>query len=105
MFKELQITRNNTRYEPYNSSRRPHRRRGTPPPENWGNRAQGHQNPLDDSIWNFMEDLHTRYRGDELRQLFRDYASESGALGQAIKTWLQFDDVSRLPPDRHARVG
>lgn len=96
MAKEPQITRNNTRYKPYNSSRRAHRRRGSPPPENWGNRAQVHQHSLDGSIYNFMDDLHMRYRGDELSQLFREYASQSGALGQAIKTWLQFDDVSRL---------
>lgn len=106
MVKEPQMTRTNTRYDPYNSSRRAHRRRGSPPPDNWGRRAQTHQYSLDGSIYNFLEDLCMRYRGDGLHHLFREYASQSGALGQAIKAWLQFDDVSRLltssswPPSR-----
>ena len=94
MVKGPQSTRTNTRYDPYDSSRRPHRRRGTPPPDNWGNRAQTHQSALDSRIYDFLEDIHACDKGGALRRLFRKHARQSGPLGQAIKTWLQYDDVS-----------
>ena len=96
MSKEPQITRNNMRYEPYSSSRRVHRRPGTPPPENWGNRARCNQHSLDSSLFDFIDDLNDGFEGDKLHQLFRERASQPGPLGQAIRKWLWYDNVSRL---------
>ena len=91
MAKESKLTRNNARYEPYNSSRRPDRRRGSPPPNNWGN-----QDRSNSSIYRFLDDLNKRYGGHDLSQLFHKHAGQSGALGEAINMWLLFDNVSAL---------
>jgi len=96
MAKESQMTRKNARYDAYNSSRRPDRRRGSPPPNNWGNRAEIHQDQPNRTIYKFLDDLHRRYGGDDLRQLFREHAGQSDELGEAIGIWLLFDDVSTL---------
>ena len=37
--------------------------------------------------------IYTRYGSRELRKLFRDHANQPGALGHAIETWNQYDEV------------
>jgi len=96
MAKDSKMTRKVARYDPYNCSRRPDRRRGSPPPNNPGNRAQLNQNQPNSSIYRFLDDLHGRFGGNDLRQLFRQHAGQSGELGEAIRIWLLFDDVSAL---------
>ena len=95
MAKESRMTRNNARYEPYNNSRRPNR---GPPPDSSGNQPQIHHQQPDSSIYEFLDDLYSRYGGKDLAQLFRKYAGQSGVLGEGITMWLLFNDVSTLPP-------
>jgi len=88
------MTRQGTRYEPYLSSFRRHRTLGSPPPEGWGHRAGSHNAHLTGNIFDFLEDLNTRYGGPDLREIFRDHATQHGALGQSLETWIQYDEVS-----------
>jgi hypothetical protein len=97
MSKEPLTARPSTRYEPYHATLLAHRRQGSPPSGNWGNRASTRSYQLNGRIYAFLEDLHTHYGGHELRELFREHARQTGALGEAIETWLQYDEVSRLP--------
>ena len=90
------MTRRGTRYEPYQSSYLQHRRRESSPPDNWGIRAGSRHAQLTDGIFDFLENLNTRYGGRDLRELFRDHASQPNALGQSIKTWTRYDEVSIL---------
>ena len=96
MAKESQMTRNNARYEPYNSSRRPNRRRESPSLNSSGNQGIIHQNQPDTGIYMFLDDLYRLYGGPDMAQLFRKYAGQSGVLGEAIEMWLLFKDVSTL---------
>ena len=96
MVKESQMTRNNTRYQPYNSSRRLNRRQELPPPNSSGNQAELHQKQPDTSIDGFLDELYSRYGGTDLAQLFCKYARQSGMLSDAITMWLSFNDVSTL---------
>ena len=90
MVKEPQMTRQGTRYEPHKNSSR---RRGSPPPDSWGIHAGSHHAQLNGSIFDLLEDLNTRYGSRDLRELFRDHANQTGALGQAIETWIKYDEV------------
>ena len=97
MAKESRTTRNNARYEPYNSSRCPNRRRESSPPNSLGNQRQIHYQQPDGSIYGFLDDLYSCYGGADMAQLFRKYAGQSGVLGEGITMWLLFNDVSTLP--------
>ena len=90
MGKQPQMTRQGTRYEPYKNSSR---RRGSPPPDTWGIHAGSQDAQLDGGIFDLLEALNTRYGSRDLRELFRDHANQPGALGQAIETWIQYDEV------------
>ncbi len=96
MGKKPPMTRQGTRYEPYNDSPLTRRRRGSPPPDSWGIRARSRHAQLNGSIFDFLEDLNTRHGGRDLRELFRNHANQPGALGQAIETWIQYDEVAIL---------
>ena len=96
MAKKPSMTRQNTRYEPYHGALRGHRQRGSPPPNNPGNQARTHHDQLNNSIYEFLENLYTHYSGHNLLELFREHARQTGALGRAIETWLQYNDVSSL---------
>src|SRR5258706_10818291 len=96
MGKEPPITRQGTRYEPYSDSFIARRRRGSPPPDSWGIRAGTHHAQLNRSIFDRLDDLNTRYRSRDLRELFRDDTNQPGALGQAIEAWIQYDEVIAL---------
>ena len=96
MAKESQMTRNNARYQPYTSARRPNRRRESPTPNSSGKQAEIHQKQPDASIYGFLDALYSRYGGADLTQLFRKYTGQSGVLSDAITTWLLFNDVSTL---------
>ena len=93
MGKEPPMTRQGTRYEPYSGSFLTHRRRGSPPPDSRGIRAESHRARLNGSIIDLLEDLNTRYGGGGLREVFRGHANQPGTLGQAIKSWIQYDEV------------
>ena len=97
MAKESRMTRNNARYEPYNSSRRLSRRQEPPRQNNPGYQGDLHQKQPDTSLYRFLDDLYTRYGGPDLAQLFHEYAGQSGAVGEAIEMWLLFKGVSTLP--------
>ena len=90
MGKEPQMTRQGTRYEPYKNSSR---RRASPPPDSWGIHAGSQDAQLNDNIFDFLEALNTRYGSRDLREIFRDHATQPGALGEAINTWIQYDEV------------
>ena len=96
MAKESQTTRNNARYKPYNSSRRPNHRRESPSPNKTGNQGNIHQDQPDTGIYRFLDGLYRLYGGPDMAQLFRKYAGQSGVLGEAIEMWLLFKDVSIL---------
>src|SRR5258706_10783593 len=93
MGKEPQMARQGTRYEPYRNSPLTRRRRGSPPPARWGTRAGSGRAQLTGSIFDLLDDLNTRHGSHELRQLFRDHANQRGVLGQAIETWIMYDEV------------
>ena len=84
------MARQGTRYEPYKNSSR---RRASPPPDTWGIHAGSHHAQLGDGIFSLLEDLNTRYGSRDLREIFRDHANQPGQLGQAIETWIQYDEV------------
>ena len=90
MGKVPQMTRQGTRYEPYKNSSR---RRASPPPDTWGIHAGSRHAQFNGSIFDLLEALNTRYGSRDLRELFRDHANQPGALGQAIETWIQYDEV------------
>ena len=90
MGKVPQMTRQGTRYEPYKNSSR---RRASPPPDTWGIHAGSRHAQFNGSIFDLLEALNTRYGSHDLRELFRDHANQPGALGQAIETWIQYDEV------------
>jgi len=93
MGKEPVMARQGTRYEPYSNKSPARRRRGSPPPDRWGIRAGSHHAQLTGGISDLLDDLNTRYGSRDLRELFRDHANQPGALGQAIGTWIQHDEV------------
>jgi len=93
MGKEPVMARQGTRYEPYSNSSLTRRRRGSPPPDSWGIQAGSHHAQLTNSIFDLLENLNTRYGGHDLRELFRDHANQPGALGEAIETWIKYDEV------------
>ena len=84
------MARQGTRYEPYKNSSR---RRASPPPDSWGIHAGSQHAQLGGSIFDLLDDLNTRYGSRDLREIFRDHANQPGALGQAIETWIQYDEV------------
>ena len=84
------MARQGTRYEPYKNSSR---RRASPPPDTWGIHAGSHHAQFGDGIFSLLEDLNTRYGSRDLREIFRDHANQPGAIGQAIETWIQYDEV------------
>ena len=88
--------RQGTRYEPYSKSSLARRRRGSPPPDRWGARAGNRHAQLTGGIFDLLDDLNTRYGSHDLRQLFRGHANQPGVLGQAIQTWIQYDEVTTL---------
>ena len=90
MGKVPQMTRQGTRYEPYKNSTR---RQASPPPDTWGIHAGSRHAQFNGSTFDLLEALNTRYGSRDLRELFRDHANQPGALGQAIETWLQYDEV------------
>ena len=90
MGKEPVMARQGTRYEPYKNSSR---RRASPPPDTWGIHAGSHNAQLNGGIFELLEDLNTRYGSRELREIFRDHANQPGEVGQAIQTWIQYDEV------------
>ena len=93
MGKQPVVARQDTRYEPYSKASLARRRRGSPPPGGWGILAGSRQAQLTGDICNLLDDLDKRYGGRDLRELFRDHANPPGALGQAIKTWISYDEV------------
>ena len=97
MAKESRMTRNNARYEPYNSSPRPNHRQESPPLNSLRNQPQIHHQQPDGSIYGFLDDLYSCYGGADMAQLFRKYAGQSGVLGEGITMWLLSNDVSPLP--------
>ena len=90
MGKVPQMQRQGTRYEPYKNSSR---RRASPPPDRWGIHAGSQDSQLNGSIFDFLEALNTRYGSRDLREIFRDHATQPGALGEAIDTWIEYDEV------------
>ena len=90
MGKLPQMARQGTRYEPYKNS---NRRRASPPPDTWGIHTGSHHAQLSGGIFDLLEDVNTRYGSRHLREIFRDHAHQPGALGQAIETWIQYDEV------------
>ena len=89
------IARQGTRYEPYSNAVLA-RRRGSSSPDRWGIRAGSRQAKLTDGLFDLLDELKTRYGGHDFRELFRDHANQPGALGQAIGTWIQCDEVTAL---------
>ena len=96
MGKEPVMACQGIRYEPYSIKSPARRRRGSPPPGTWGIRAGSHRAQLTGGIFDLLDDLNTRYEGSDLRELFRAHASQSGSLGQAIETWIKYDEVTAL---------
>ena len=90
MGKVPQMQRQGTRYEPYKNSSR---RRASPPPDSWGIHAGSQDAQLNGGIFDLLEDISTRFGSRDLRELFRDHANQPGPLGQAIETWIQYDEV------------
>ena len=84
------MARQGTRYEPYKNSSR---RRASPPPDSWGIHAGSHHAQLGGGIFDLLEDLNRRYGGRDLREIFRDHANRPGDVGQAIETWIKYDEV------------
>ena len=84
------MARQGTRYEPYKNSSR---RQASPPPDSWGIQAGSQHAQLGSSIFGLLEDLNTRYGSRDLREIFRDHAHQPGGLGQAIETWIKYDEV------------
>ena len=93
MGKEPLLARQGLRYAPYSNASLARRRRGSPPLDGRGIRAGSHRAQLTGGIFDLLEDLNTRYGSRELRKLFRDHANQPGALGHAIETWTQYDEV------------
>ena len=91
MGKNPQMARQGTRFEPYRNS---NRRRASPPPDIQGIQTGSHDAQVSDRIFNFLEDLNTRYGGPHLREIFRDHVHQPGGLGQAIGTWIEHDEVT-----------
>ena len=85
-----------TRYEPYSNALRARRRRGSSSPDRWGIRAGSREAQLTDGIVDLLDNLNTRYGGGDLRELLRGHANQPGALGEAIGTWVQYDEVTSL---------
>ena len=96
MGKEPVVMCQGTRYEPYSKSCLARRRRGSPPPDRRGIRAGSRHAQLTGGIFDLLDDLHARYGSHDLRELFRGHANQPGALGQAIQTWIQYDEVTTL---------
>ena len=90
MGKVPQMQCQGTRYEPYKNSSR---RRASPPPDSWGIHAGSQDAQLNGGIFDLLEDISTRFGSRDLRELFRDHANQPGPLGQAIETWIQYDEV------------
>ena len=42
-----------------------------------------------------LEDVNTRYGGQKMCDVFRDHI-QPGALGQALDTWVRYDEVTTL---------
>ena len=93
MGKEPLAARQGLRYAPYSNASLARRRRGSPLPDGRGIRAGSHRAQLTGGIFDLLEDLNTRYGSRGLRKLLRDHANQPGALGQAIETWNQYDEV------------
>ena len=90
MGKQPVMARQGTRFEPYKNA---NRRRASPPPDIWGIHAGSHDAQLSSGVFDLLEDLKTSYGGGDLREIFRDHANQPGALGQAIETWMEYDEV------------
>ena len=90
------MARQGIRYEPYSIKSLARRRRGSPPPGSWGIRAGSHRAQLTGGIFDLLDDLSTRYGSGDLRELFRVHANQPGSLGQAIETWIKYDEVTTL---------
>ena len=93
MGKEPPMKRQGIRYGPYSGSFLTRRGRGSTPPDSRGIRAGSRRAQLNGSISDLLEDVNTRCGGRDLREVFRGHANQPGALGQAIKTWIQYDEV------------
>ena len=87
------IARQGTRYEPYSDAVLARRRLGSPSPDRWGIRAGSHQAQVTDGLFGLLNELKTRYGGQDLRELLRDHANQPGALGQSIGMWIQYEEV------------
>ena len=96
MVKQPIVVPQDTRYEPYSKASLARRRRGSPPPGGWGILPGSRQAQLTGGICDLFDDLNTRYGSHDLRELFRDHANPPGALSQAIKTWILYDEVTIL---------
>ena len=97
MGKEPVMACQGIRYEPYSIKSPARRRRGSPPPGSRGIRAGSNRAQLTGGIFDLLDDLNTRYGSGDLRELFRAHANQPGSLGQAIETWIKYDEVSTLP--------
>ena len=93
MGKQPVVVPQGTRYEPYSKASLARRRRGSPPPGGWGILPGSDQAQLTGGMYDLLDDLNTRYGSRDLRELFRDHANPPGALGQAIKTWILYEEV------------
>ena len=96
MGKEPVMVCQGIRYEPYSIKSSARRRRGSPPPGSRGIRAGSHRAQLTGGIFDLLDDLNTRYESSDLRKLFRAHANQPGSLGQAIETWIKYDEVTKL---------
>ena len=93
MGKQPIVAPQGTRFEPYSKESLARRRRGSPPPGGWGILVGNRQAQLTGSLCDLLDDLNARHGSRDLRELFRDHANPPGALGQAIKTWILYDEV------------
>ena len=44
----------------------------------------------------FLENLNTLYGGQGLREFVRRHANQHGPVGEAIATWIRYDEVPTL---------
>ena len=91
MSKQPSATRQNTRYDPYQSSDRPCRRPGLRPRRN---RAEAHHSQPSGNVCQPHSESHQSSRGHDLPQLPGKHASQPNGFAQAIDMLLAASDVS-----------
>ena len=90
------------RYKPY--SVMPSRRKvGTPRGDGWGIWTGNKHGQLTGDMVAFLETLNTLYGGQGLREFVREHANQHGPVGEAIETWIRYDEVSTLLTSSYLR--